>query len=84
MEKTKNIEHSNKTYFREKLEVPQTTSPEIHSQQANTESKVDVKIENTMIELECLTRATEILGNYIVRSANSEINFLSVNFGFIK
>ena len=79
MEKTKNIKHSNKTYFREKLEVPQTTS-----QQAHTESKADVKIENTMIELECLTRATEILGNYIVRSVNSEIRFLSVNFGFIK
>ena len=59
MKKTKTIDYSNKPYFPEKLEVPETPSPEGHPQQATKPSKCDIENGNTMIDLDGLGSATE-------------------------
>ena len=73
--KAKFSDHSNKPYSQEKLEVPQTPSPEGHSQQATKPSKCDSENGNTMIELDGLGSATESFSDEIIMSPNPERNF---------
>ena len=75
MKKTKFSTHSNKLYCQEKLEVPQTPSPEGHSHQATKPSKCDSENGNTVIELDGLGSATESFSDEIIMSPNPERNF---------
>ena len=69
------IDHSNKPYSQEKLEVPQIPSPEGHSQKATKPSKCDSENGNTMTELDGLGSTTESFSDEIIMSPNPESNF---------
>ena len=69
------IDHSNKPYSQEKLEVPQIPSPEGHSQKATKPSKCDSENGNTMTELYGLGSTTESFSDQIIMSPNPESNF---------
>ena len=75
IKKTKFIDHSNKPYSQEKLEVPQTPSPEGHSQQTTKASNCDSENENKMTELDGLGSTTESFFDEIIMSPNPESNF---------
>ena len=79
MKKITTIDHSNKPYSQETLKVPQTPSPDRHSQQATKTSKSDIKNGNTMIELDGLGSATESFPDEIIMSPNPESNFPRVS-----
>ena len=73
--KTKFIDRSTKPYSQEKLELPQTPSPEVHSLQATKPSKCDSENGNTMTELDGLGNITESFSDEIIMSPNPESNF---------
>ena len=76
MKTTKFIDHSNKPYSQEKLEVPQTPSPEGHSQQANKPSKCDSENGNIMTELDRLGSTTQSFSDEIIMSPIQKAIFL--------
>ena len=57
------------------MEVPQTPSPEGHSQQATRPSKCDSENGNTTTELDGLGSTTESFSDEIIMSPNPESNF---------
>ena len=73
--KTKFIDRSTKPYSQEKLELPQTPSPEVHSLQATKPSKCDSENGNTMTELDGLGNITKSFSDEIIMSPNPESNF---------
>ena len=57
------------------MEVPQTPSPEGHSQQATKPSKCDSDNGNIMTELDGLGNTTQTFSDEIIMSPNPESNF---------